>query len=97
MIQESLWDQARGCPRSQHKVAKRTEGRKVRPSGTDETPRRQLPERKDQQVQLHVSRAGASALQFRRQSGRTDIVVLLEQTKQVCQCTLRSVTGKGDT
>ena len=37
------------------------------------------------------------AVQFRRQSGRTDIVVLLEQTKQVCQCTLRSVTGKGDT
>ena len=30
-------------------------------------------------------------------SGRTDIVALLEQTKQVCQCTLRSVMGKGDT
>ena len=37
------------------------------------------------------------AVQFRRQSGRTDIVALLEQTKQVCPCTLRSVTGKGDT
>ena len=28
---------------------------------------------------------------------RTDIVVLLEQTKQACQCTLPSVSGKGDT
>ena len=41
------------------------------------------------------------AVQFRRQSVRksvrTDIVVLLEQTKQVCQCTLRSDSGKGDT
>ena len=35
------------------------------------------------------------AAQFRRQSERTDVVVLLEQTKQVCQCTLRSVSGKG--
>ena len=32
-----------------------------------------------------------------RQSGRTDIVALPEQTKQVCQCTLRSVSGMGDT
>ena len=37
------------------------------------------------------------AVQFRRRSGRTNMVVSLEQTKQVCQCTLRSVSGKGDT
>ena len=37
------------------------------------------------------------AVQFRRQRGRTDIVALLEQTTQACQCTLRSVSGKGDT
>ena len=37
------------------------------------------------------------AVQFRRQSERPDIVVLLKQTKQVCQCTLRSASGKGDT
>ena len=36
------------------------------------------------------------AVQSRLQSGHTDIVVLVEQTKQVCQCTLRSVSGKGD-
>ena len=29
------------------------------------------------------------AVQFRCQGGRTDIVALLEQTNQVCQCTRR--------
>ena len=28
VIHESLWDQARGCPKSQHKVAENTEGEK---------------------------------------------------------------------
>ena len=35
------------------------------------------------------------AAQFRRPSGRTDIVVFLEQTKQVCQCTLLVSFGQG--
>ena len=38
------------------------------------------------------------AVQFRRQSGRSDMVVLLEQTKQACQMhSAVSVSGKGDT
>ena len=36
------------------------------------------------------------AVQFRRQSGRIDIVVLLEQTKQVAKALCGQFRGKGD-
>ena len=45
----------------------------------------------------HAASHHKLTVQFRRQSGRTDTVVLLEQTKQVCQCTGRSVSVKGET
>ena len=44
----------------------------------------------------HAVRHHKLAVQFRCHSGRTDIV-LLEQTEQVCQRTLWSVSGTGDT